>query len=186
MNVTASSGLTIPNYNNEILDIVFTKNAILLNNFWNNDVAPISLIGFEYQIPESLPLLEYKYSEYPFLNKNVIQSCLKKEQTQFSLVGINSIVRLFDYMGSTSVAVLMGYNEAVLKLLDKHVLSGKTFTIMTSWGVIKPCILERVVGKKLGSQDIGGQCLEFQFKTAKINSNKTEKLISDNLKKLGI
>ena len=88
--VTTPFGLTplkVPTIGGKILDIVFTKSAVLLNdnellfNATKLSGLPIPLLGFTYKIPDRLPLLKFKYSEYPFLTKNIISNCYMQEQT---------------------------------------------------------------------------------------------------------
>lgn len=171
--------ISIPSVGSEILDLIFTQSAILLN-----DVAisqkdyTLPLLGFHYMIPNDLPLLAYKYSEYPFLNKNVIKSCAIKEQTRFSLQGINAIT---NYVGVISS---MAFNEGIIRFLDDYILKGGTFTILSPWGIINPCVCDSVSGRKLGDNDIGGQSLIFNFSTLKINSSKIVNQISESLRQL--
>ena len=160
----------------KILDIVFTKSAVLLNDqellfpqSWNAQIAktnlgglPIPLLGFTYKIPDRLPLLRFKYSEYPFLTKNIISNCYMQEQTKFSIQAYNFL--------TTGIGVFtnIGFNMILRSVLEKYRLQGGTFMVMTPWGHITPCLCESIEGVTIDDKDIGGQSLIFSFTTAKI------------------
>lgn len=182
--VTTPFGLTplkVPTIGGKILDIVFTKSAVLLNdneilfNTTKLSGLPIPLLGFTYKIPDRLPLLKFKYSEYPFLTKNIISNCYMQEQTKFS-------IQAYKFL-TTGIGVFtnIGFNMILRSVLEKYILQGGTFMVMTPWGHITPCLCESIEGVTLHDKDIGGQSLIFSFTTAKIAKNNTLTKIAEAL-----
>lgn len=180
------SQLGFPSTGHKFLDLVITKSAVVLENAAEFEKGQayknwkVPLLGFEYTTPDTLPLLAYRYSEYPFLNKQVIKSCLNKESVKFNIQGINN--RIFGFGG---VFLNFGFNESVRNYLDRYILKGGLFTIITAWGIIKHCVCENIAGKKLNSQDAGGQCMIFSFSTAQIDTDDITSQLSESLKGLG-
>lgn len=181
--------LQVPTIGGRILDIVFTKSAILLNDnellfptSFNTKIAKTSLsnvsiplLGFVYKIPERIPLLKFKYSEYPFLSKEVVSNCYLQEQTKFSIQAYNFLTT------GVGVFVNIGFNMLLRSQLEKYILQGGTFMIMTPWGHITPCLCESVEGVTLDDKDIGGQSLIFSFTTTKIAKKDTLSQIAEAL-----
>lgn len=182
--------LQVPTIGGKLLDITFTKSAILLNDKellfpagLNAKIAntklknmPLPLLGFTYKIPNRLPLLKFKYSEYPFLNKTIISNCYIQEQTRFSVQGINILT------ANIGVFTNIGFNLALKSQLEKYILQGGTFMVMTPWGQISPCLCEGIEGVTLHDTDIGGQSVIFNFVTAKISKSDTLSALVESLK----
>lgn len=176
-----STPLQVSTIGGKILDIVFTKSAVLINDqdlltgFSLGFSLPIPLLGFTYKIPDRLPLLKFKYSEYPFLTKNIISNCYMQEQTKFSIQAYNFL--------TTGIGVFtnIGFNMLLRNLLEKYILRGGTFMVMTPWGHITPCLCEGIEGVTLHDKDIGGQSLIFSFTTAKIAKKNTLTKIAEAL-----
>ena len=141
--VTTPFGLTplkVPTIGGKILDIVFTKSAVLLNdnellfNTTKLSGLPIPLLGFNYKIPDRLPLLKFKYSEYPFLTKNIISNCYMQEQTKFSIQAYNFL--------TTGIGVFtnIGFNMLLRSMLEKYILQGGTFMVIKSDILLKGAV----------------------------------------------
>lgn len=155
-----------------VLDMVLGRSAIILNDvgtiLGTGADIPIPLVGLQYQIPERVELLKYKASKYPALNRQVVSNTLIKEERRFSIVGIRGYTRFNNAI--TGFAL----NEATRKILEEYADNGGTFTIVTMWGVIKNCIMERLDGVKIHDKDIGGQGFEFGFCAINVQTELTE------------
>lgn len=145
----------------EILDFVFGKNCILLNDvgliFGVSTNIPCPLIGFEYELPERVELLNFSYSDYPFLDRTALINAYFKNNTRFTLKAHKPITRFNPFV------VNYALNEAIYKVLDEYALNGGTFTILTPWGALTNILLEKFTGIKNGSNDVGGQGFQFDF-----------------------
>ena len=87
INEVQSAGLTI-------LDYLFQKNAIILNDLLTimsggsnlNALGglgvnlPLPLLGFEFKTPHEVELLKYSYSEYPYVSKTLITNAYMREK----------------------------------------------------------------------------------------------------------
>lgn len=145
-----------------LLDFVYGRNVILLNDaleilLGGGIPLPIPLIGFQFKTPDEVTLLSYKWTEYPFLNKQTATNGYVKESARFSIEAVKPIT------GLNSVFLNQGINEAMVTLLDKYVSNGGSFTIITNWKIIKNCYLEKLRGVKAGDNDLGGQGWIFDF-----------------------
>ena len=173
--------LQVPTIGGKILDIVFTKSAVLLNDsdliFSSTALSkvPIPLLGFTYKIPSNLPLLKFKYSEYPFLNKTIVSNCYIQEQVKFSIQAYNLLT------SSVGVFTNIGFNMILRNVLEKYILQGGTFMVMTPWGHVTPCLCESIEGVTISDTDIGGQSLIFGFTTAKIAKKNTLSQVAELL-----
>lgn len=154
-----------------VLDMFFGRNVILLN-----DVAqilgagvtiPIPLVGFEYQVPNEIELFNYKLSEYPALNKQTLINSMIKGVSKFSITAIRPIT-------SANTAILnYALNEALTAALDAYNSQGGTYTILTPWGLIKPCLMNGGFGVITGDGDLGGQGWRFNFTKMNIQTSLT-------------
>lgn len=154
-----------------VLDIFFGKSVILLN-----DVAqilgagvtiPIPIVGFEYQVPNEIEMFNYRLSEYPALNKQTIINSMTKGTTKFSITAIRPITKF-------NTAILnYALNEALNKALELYNDNGGTYTIITPWGLIKPCVMSGGFGIKIGDGDLGGQGWRFNFTRLNIQTTLT-------------
>lgn len=144
-----------------ILDLVYGRSVIMLNDFLQifkiGAPIPIPIIGFIYQTPDEIELLRYKWSEYPFLNKQTQVNAYVKEPTRFSIKAIRPITKY------NTITINQALNEAVKYSLDYYVALGGSFTIITPWSVVKNCYLEGASGVKLTDSDFGGQGWVFKF-----------------------
>ena len=100
---------------------------------------PLPMIGFTYQV-EEIQLLKYKYSEYPYLNKNLLTYGVMKENTTFRLKCLKQITNLNPFVANVLV------NDIVYRLLEQYIDRGGTFTVSTPWGVISPLVCDTVSG----------------------------------------
>lgn len=145
-----------------VLDLVYGRSVILLQDFFKifkiGVPIPVPIIGFVYQTPDEVELLNYRWSEYPFLNKQQQVCAYVKEPTKFSIKAIRPITRY------NTIPINQALNEGITYALDYYVSKGGRFIVITPWSVIPNCFLEKAVGIKLTESDFGGQGWIFQFK----------------------
>lgn len=169
----------------KILDELFQKNAILLNDtltILTNGAnlgalgglginLPLPLLGFEFKTPQELQLLKYNYSEYPYVDKTLITNAYLRENTSISIIGYRPIT----YSGnggvnvvnnlSSSVLGIYTTNELITSTLKIYCDKGGTFSLLTLWGQIQNLVLEELAGVPLEAENaLGGQAFLFRFK----------------------
>lgn len=151
-----------------ILDDIFSNTAIWLQNVieivnipilsQNSFIKsiPLPLIGFSYRPIGEMELLSYEWSQYPYLSKQVITNAGVKQPTRFS-VDVFSVISL-----ENPIALNILKISALVKLLDNYVAKGGLFTILTMFGPITDCVLEKITGFA-GDEMIDGTHLRFSF-----------------------
>lgn len=167
-------GLKVDEISVEILDFVYGRNAILLQNVGEilnlgSTGIPIPIVGFEYKIPDEVEILKFSYSKYPFMNRTTIVNAYIKEATTLTLEADKPITQLNPFIANYPL------NELIVSTLDKYISNGGLFTILTPWAVIKDCLCTKFVGFKIGERDIGGQGFRFSFEKANIPSEVMQK-----------
>lgn len=177
----------------KILDELFQKNAILLNDTLTiltggtnlNALGglginlPLPLLGFEFKTPQELQLLKYNYSEYPYVDKTLITNAYLRENTSISIIGYRPIT----YNGGSNVvnnlssSVLGIYitNELIVSTLKIYCDKGGTFSLLTLWGQIQNLVLEELAGVPLEAENaLGGQAFLFRFKQINFPKQKNQ------------
>lgn len=130
------------------------------------------ILGFSYNTNQDIPLLEYEYSDQPYLNKAMLCYSAIKQSNDFSIV-VNSIVtKLTPYV--SKIGVFTGYK----KLLEYYADNGGTFSILTPYTVITPCVLTSL--KALHSTTPGTQ-FEIGLKRINIASSGILKQLSSKI-----
>lgn len=155
------NGIQTSGLNFEILDFVFGRNCILLDNlnlvFGIGPNIPCPLLGFQYETPEFIELLNFSYSEYPFLDRTALINAYMKNNTRFKFKAYRAITT------ENSFVINYALNEAIYKILDNYVLNGGTFRVVTAWGSFSNLLLEKFSGFRNSDTDIGGQGFQFEF-----------------------
>ena len=173
------NGIKTGELTSQILDFVYGKNCILLNDIrliFNNPInIPCPIIGFEYEIPDHIELLSFSYSDYPFLDRTSLINAYFKNNTKISLKAYRPITPLNPF------TINLATNELIYAVLDKYCLNGGTFTILTSWGAYSNVLLEKLSGIKTGSNDIGGQGFQFDFIKVNIQTKEIQAIQSSYL-----
>lgn len=157
--------------NRQLLELVFKRNAILLNDPSAlgvggaigsaldavGSLVGVPLLGFVYETPETAELLKFSYSEYPYLNRMQIVNSYIAENTQFRVKAYKALT------GNTSVLINYTTNELLYSTLKKYCTNGGTFTLTTLWGAYTNLVLESLNGVAIEGQ-LGGIGFEFTFK----------------------
>jgi len=166
--------------NYQILDDIFTHSAIILQDaqlvfniplispllagspFFGGS-APLPLVGLAYKTEGEVGLLEYEWAEYPFLSKQVITNAAIKQQPRFQ-VEVYSLIS-----GVNPIALNIVKVPTIIAALDQYVAKGGLFTVLTLYGPIQDCVLEKVVGISDGN-GMEGTHLRMMFKKTNISS----------------
>ena len=162
----------------DIVDFVYGKNCIILNDigkiFGVSLNIPMPLLGFEYILPDRVPLLNFSYSEAPYLNRASVVNGYIKNSTRFTLRGVKSILK-------TNFTANYAINEMLYYLLDTYITNGGLFTIITPWATLGNCVCEDFSGVKLSNSESGGQGFEFTFLKLNIQPEAISKSVSSYL-----
>lgn len=173
-----TKGLSVGEIGVEVVDFVFGRNAIVLDDvgliFGLGLSIPMPLIGFEFKVPHRVPILDYSYSDAPYLDKTSLINGYIKNTPSFTLQGVRPTTKWNKFILNYAL------NEALNKILDEYVLNGGTFTILTAWGSLPNCLLEKYSGVSDGRSI--GQEYEFQFLKANIQSQAIQDKQSSYLK----
>lgn len=128
-------GLTQP-YNNYALILVD-----LITMMSNRSIPfPAPLIGFHYNYTTDVPFINNEYSEYPYLNKQLLVEGAISQNPEFSITLSNVITSANPY----TVKELT--NKLLVDGLTYYVRQGGTFAVLTPWGDIDLCVLVGLYG----------------------------------------
>lgn len=126
-----------------ILDTIYSENAVLLNNALEIisgqtavSAVPLPLLGFHFNPSQTIQLLNFEYSRYPYLNKKMISNSVVQNETRFSLEIIDTIT------SDNTVITAIAKRQLLITLLNKYILAGGLFTILTLGGTISNCLME--------------------------------------------
>lgn len=178
--------------NRQLLELIFKRNAILLNDPSAlmstgssmidgaldavGSVVGLPLLGFVYETPEVAELLKFSYSEYPYLNRMQIVNSYMAENTQFRVKAYKALTP------NTSVLINYTTNELIYSQLKKYCTNGGTFTLTTLWGAYTNLVLESLNGIAIEGQ-LGGIGFEFNFKKVGFTMA-SGNMVSDAISKL--
>lgn len=144
------------------------------------DKTGFPLLGFQFQQPKKLELLKYSYSEYPFLNRNVVANAMQKELTTVTLQGLRPVIAgnpvLVNYVVNT-----LGLNLYIEKYCD----FGGLWNINTMWGLRRNYVLESLNGT-LPVGEVGGVGWEFTFKRLNFDSTTMSQSVARASSKVAI
>lgn len=167
------------------LDLAYRNSAILLSDaiemsFGSSPLGALTpalpLLGFVYDNPSQIELLKYQYSEYPYLNKQLIVNSYVRQNTRFTLTAHRCITP------SNTVAINVMANEAYYLLLNEYCNRGGTFTITTMWGMFSNCVLEELNGiPPQDSNGVGGTSFEFKFLKLGFQTNELLKKVANSV-----
>lgn len=166
----------------QLLDSLYSSGAVILENateILTGKKAPIDvgmpLIGFSYK-PESLELLKYGWSQYPYLNKQKLTFSAVKETTAFSVSVISPITT-----GGNTVVESLVKRELLAKLLEKYCDAGGMFTVLTLWGTRKHCLLVGMEG--VSGDGMDGTLFKMSFTKPNFDLTGADASMSDFMKK---
>lgn len=164
-NVVNLRGIEVSSPSKLLAQTLFQRNVIFLNDLPKilgaGASVPLPLIGFEYLPLQRIELLNYSYSQYPYLNRETISNTSIKNPLRFQIQGVKPITSL------NTMFLSLAVNIGLLELMDKYVAGGGTFTIVTPWGVLTNCVLEKIEGVQF-MNDAGGQGFTFTFQRVNI------------------
>lgn len=176
--VVNTNGVTNNGGVGDILDFIFGRNCIILNDiskiFGEGINIPMPLLGFEYVVPDRVQLLNFSYSEAPYLNRSSVVNGNIKNSTRFTLRGVKSILK-------SNFITNYATNELLYYLLDTYITRGGIFTIVTPFATLGNCVCEDFSGIKLSDRDPAGQCFEFTFLKLNIQPEKISNSVSNYL-----
>lgn len=143
-----------------IVDLVFSNNCLILTDLVKTGILPIlntaPLIGFYYENPSQLGLYSYSYSEYPYLNRTAVANSVMKNSSTITIKGLRPITR------ANSVVVNYLANSTILSLLDKYIMRGGRFKLLTMWGPVSNLVMESIDGVTEFGQ--GGVAFDFTLR----------------------
>jgi len=175
-----------------LLDDIFSYNAIWLQNaielsnipilsqFELTKNVPLPLIGLAYKPVGEIEFLSYEWSQYPYLSKQIITNAGIKQATRFAL-DVYSVLN-----GSNPVALNLLKVSAIIKFLDGYIAKGGLFTVLTLYGFITDCVLEKITGISDGEM-LDGTHLRFNFLKPNIDTTViVAKQVSDLVNKINL
>lgn len=146
-------GLEVTSPSKILAQTLVDRSRIFLNDipkfFGAGASVPLPLIGFEYMPLDRVELLNYSYSQYPYLNRETITNTYIKNPTRLQLLAVKPITRLNTFFANFAI------NIALVKFLENYVNLGGTFLIVTPFQVINDCILEKLEGVKFNDTSLG-------------------------------
>lgn len=167
-----------------ILDLIFRDNALIMTDSqllinaagaafgasWNiGTPIPLPIIGFSFETPSQMNILNYSYTEYPMLNKVSVVNSFIKESGSVTVRGLRPITR-----GNPFVLNYL-MNKTLVLLIEKYADLGGTWTINTMWGTYGNLVLESLDGELSHDNDPGGTCFTFKFKRINFDAVKNRK-----------
>ena len=125
-------------YNNFAVILPDTVN--ILSGYVTQNDLPLPLVGFEVKYNGDVPFLVNEYSEYPYLNKQLLVDGAVRQNADFSVILHNLITSVNPW------TVQMITNQIFVDALEYYVQKGGTFNILTPWGDIKYAVLVGLYG----------------------------------------
>ena len=152
--------------------VILPDTVNILSGYVTQVDVPLPLIGFEVKYNGDIPFLVEEYSEYPYLNKQLLIDGAVRQNADFSLILHNLIT------STNPWTVQMITNQIFVDALEYYVQKGGTFNILTPWGDIKYAVLVGLYGiqNEAGQNGISFR-LDLKTLTPVYKSEK-EKLIS--------
>lgn len=127
--------------------IKYNKFAVILpdtvsagSNYIKNIPIPLPLVGFEVSYASDIPFISNEYSEYPYLNKQLLVEGAIKQNADFSLNLHHLITELNPW---TAQQIL---NQVFVDGIQEYVERGGTFSILTPWGDVTHAVLTGLWG----------------------------------------
>ena len=144
--------------------VILPDTVSIMNGYVSPIDLPLPLVGFEVSYNGDIPFLVNEYSEYPYLNKQLL---------------IEGAVRLHNIITSANPWTVQNIkNQIFVGALEYYVQKGGTFNILTPWGDIKYAVLVGLYGIE---NEAGQKGISFRLdlKTLiPVYKNETDKLVS--------
>lgn len=171
-----------------ILDLVFRDSALIMKQtgllFSPNAIStiPLPLLGFSFQTPDEVEILNYEFSEYPYLNRSTVANAFLKAPCTLRCVGLRPIYK--------ENPLLLNYvlnNLSIPFYIERYCDRGGTWALNTMWGYFDDLVLTNLKGIKLNETETGGIGFEFTFKKLQLsNLDTAESLLSNAVGQLGV
>ena len=120
--------------------VILPDTANILSGYVTQNDLPLPLVGFEVKYNGDVPFLVNEYSEYPYLNKQLLIEVAVRQNADFSVILHNLIT------SANPWTVQMITNQIFVDALEYYVQKGGTFNILTPWGDIKYAVLVGLYG----------------------------------------
>ena len=120
--------------------VILPDTVSIMSGYVTQVDVPLPLIGFEVKYNGDIPFLVNEYSEYPYLNKQLLIDGAVRQNADFSVILHNLIINLNPW------TVQMIKNQIFVDALEYYVQKGGTFNILTPWGDIKYAVLVGLYG----------------------------------------
>lgn len=160
-----------------ILDNIYSYNAIWLqdaqrifnipslSSFIGTNIfdsVPLPLIGFAFKMVGEVDLLAYEWAKYPYLSKQIITNAGIKQATKFA-VDVHSVLGPLNPVALNVIKLTV-----MLSILDKYIANGGLFTVLTMYGTLSDCVLEKISG--ISDEGPDGTRLRFHFSRPNIST----------------
>lgn len=163
-----------------ILEMVINKNALILRDhqilkktLGVNISIPMPLLGFIYELPQSIELLNFTYSEYPFINKSLVANSTQNETTTIKVTAISAIT------AENGIVKQFLKLQVLQDALRDYCVFGGSFWLITPWGVFRNLYLENLT--LIPSDNSFGCKLEFTLKRLNFTDSPFAKKVSTAL-----
>lgn len=152
--------------------VILPDTVSIMNGYVSPIDLPFPLVGFEVSYNGDIPFLVNEYSEYPYLNKQLLIEGAVRQNADFSVILHNIIT------SANPWTVQNIKNQIFVDALEYYVQKGGTFNILTPWGDIKYAVLVGLYGIENEAAQ-KGISFRLDLKTLiPVYKNETDKLVS--------
>lgn len=152
--------------------VILPDTVSIMNGYVSPIDLPLPLVGFEVSYNGDIPFLVNEYSEYPYLNKQLLIEGAVRQNADFSVILHNIIT------SANPWTVQNIKNQIFVDALEYYVQQGGTFNILTPWGDIKYSVLVGLYGIENEAAQ-KGISFRLDLKTLiPVYKNETDKLVS--------
>lgn len=188
-NIVSSAGYSTTAFNFQTLTETYNKRMLLLNdtvsvsaNTFGVSVSsyfdvPLPLLGFVFNYNGDIPFINNEYSEYPYLDKQLLVEGAIRQPADFSITLHKLITSLSPFNAITFE------NQLFVNAIDFYVKKGGTFAVITPWGSIDYCVLVGLYG--IESDTENGLSYRMDLKKLVPISNAISDLVGD-VKKMAV
>lgn len=188
-NIVSSAGYSTTAFNFQTLTETYNKRMLLLNdtvsvsaNTFGVSVSsyfdvPLPLLGFVFNYSGDIPFINNEYSEYPYLDKQLLVEGAIRQPADFSITLHKLITSLSPFNAITFE------NQLFVNAIDFYVKKGGTFAVITPWGSIDYCVLVGLYG--IESDTENGLSYRMDLKKLVPISNAISDLVGD-VKKMAV
>lgn len=188
-NIVSSAGYSTTAFNFQTLTETYNKRMLLLNdtvsvsaNTFGVSVSsyfdvPLPLLGFVFNYSGDIPFINNEYSEYPYLDKQLLVEGAIRQPADFSITLHKLITSLSPFNAITFE------NQLFVNAIDFYVKKGGTFAVITPWGSVDYCVLVGLYG--IESDTENGLSYRMDLKKLVPISNVISDLVGD-VKKMAV